>query len=435
MSKSRHDFKVMTFGEHLEELRWRLIRSLIAVAVAFIVCWIFKQTIMQIVLRPHRLAMSALGLPTELQQIRYQEGFYAFMRACFVASLFFSMPWCLHEAWAFVSAGLYPHEQRYVKLYAPVSFSAFLLGCLFGYFFLVPLGLRFLASISLGVAVPRIAMGDYVSLFFILTLLLGLVFQLPLIMKFATKIGVISADKFVEYRRHAILATFIMAGVLTPPDVFTQLMVAVPSVMLYEVGILLSRPTKAQFVATAKAAGLVALGAAAVWGVLHFRHGQELRVKGTVEITVHGKTIEASGELLRYRKNALITVCDDMAVFQIKAGKVYARKGTRLRFLKKQRLIVEKGEILAEAKVGDKPFSVHTPDCDIDFVRGRVWIRVTDEGTRVAALDKKNDLRVGQQTLQVGPGRERFVSKWGAPISPRDIPSWVPVGKPEADSE
>ncbi len=172
----------MSIGSHLEELRRRVIYSLVAVVLCFVMCWFFKVEILDIAKNPHNIAMTKANLSTELQVLSYQEGFYAYMKLCFITAIFLAYPLIIYQIWRFVSVGLFRKEQRYLLLYLPVSYVAFVVGGLFGYFLLIPFGLQFLIGI-LGPGIqPIITMEQYVSFVFMLTVALGLVFQLPLIM-------------------------------------------------------------------------------------------------------------------------------------------------------------------------------------------------------------------------------------------------------------
>ncbi|MEK7699638.1 MAG: twin-arginine translocase subunit TatC, partial [Planctomycetota bacterium] len=165
----------MSIGSHLEELRRRVIYSLIAVVLCFIMCWFFKVEILDIAKNPHNIAMTKANLSTELQVLSYQEGFYAYMKLCFITAIFLAYPLIIYQIWRFVSVGLFKKEQRYLLLYLPVSYVAFVVGGLFGYFLLIPFGLQFLIGI-LGPGIqPIITMEQYVSFVFMLTVALGLV--------------------------------------------------------------------------------------------------------------------------------------------------------------------------------------------------------------------------------------------------------------------
>ncbi|RMG07288.1 MAG: twin-arginine translocase subunit TatC, partial [Planctomycetota bacterium] len=174
----------------------------------------------------------------ELIQIKYQEGFISLLKLALVAGIFLTSPLCAWELWRFVAVGLYPHEKRYVNLFAPLTFGAFLLGATFGYFVLIPFGLKFLATYAPPELVSgTFALGDYLSLFTTLTIVVGLVFELPLVMTFFTLINIGGSAFYRRYRRHMLLGAFIVAAVITPPDPATQCLLAIPLICLYEVGI------------------------------------------------------------------------------------------------------------------------------------------------------------------------------------------------------
>ncbi|MBM2833857.1 MAG: Twin arginine-targeting protein translocase TatC [Candidatus Brocadiaceae bacterium] len=205
----------MSLGSHLEELRRRVVYSVIAIVFCFVVCWFFKVQILDMAKNPHKFAMTKAGLSTELQVLSYQEGFYAYMKLCFITSVFFAYPIIIYQIWQFVSVGLYKKEQKYILLFLPISYAAFVVGGLFGYFLLIPFGLQFLIGI-LGPGIqPIITMGTYVSFVFMLTVALGLVFQLPLVMLLLSKIRFITPDKFIAWRKYAILVIFIIAAIVT----------------------------------------------------------------------------------------------------------------------------------------------------------------------------------------------------------------------------
>ena len=244
MEEKEINEKRLPISEHLEELRSRIINSIIVVVVLFFISWFFKLRILDIIKKPHSITMESLGLSQSLQVLSYQEGFYAYIKLCLMTAVFLAYPVILYQIWKFVEAGLYKKERRYVRIFAPVSFIAFIIGVLFGYFFLIPFGLQFLIKVLGGGIQPIITMSQYISLVTMLTLALGIVFQLPLIMLFISRIGMLKAEDFIKWRMYAILIIFILAAVITPPDPFTQVMTALPMIILYEIGILIIRPTK-----------------------------------------------------------------------------------------------------------------------------------------------------------------------------------------------
>jgi Tat protein translocase TatC len=167
--------------------------------------------------------------------------FMTYMKLALVASLFLAAPLIVWELWKFVGRALYPHEKRWVKLFGPLTYLCFLAGFLFGYLILVPIGLRFLASYAPAeVAFVQYSIQEYVSTLITLSLVCGIIFELPLVLTFLALIGVVDAQKLREVRRYWVLAAFVIAGILTPPDPFTQTLMAIPLLGLYELGIVLA---------------------------------------------------------------------------------------------------------------------------------------------------------------------------------------------------
>lgn len=244
----------MTFGEHLEELRQRLIRSLLAVLGALLVTLFYMDTLVKVVVDgPHARAQELVareheGPPGtsatrfELISGTYQAPFLAYIKLCFIVSLFLASPFIGYQMWKFIGAGLYDHERRAVLVFAPVSILLFLIGCAFGYFILIPYALYFFVKVSdPGTVRPVFTISEYLDLVILLTLLLGAVFQLPLVMLFFAKVGLASHRSYLKAWRAATVGIFVFAALATPPDPISQLMMAGPLMALYFLGILLSR--------------------------------------------------------------------------------------------------------------------------------------------------------------------------------------------------
>lgn len=174
--------------------------------------------------------------------LQYTEQFFTYIKIAFIAGLFIANPFILYNLWRFIGAGLYKHEQRIALVFVPFSFVLFVTGCVFGYFLMIPWGLSYLGSYGDPELVDTmLSIGAYLSLFLTLTLVLGLIFQVPLVMFFLARAGLVRPETFTRVRRYQILATFIICALLTPPDPFTQCMLAIPVLVLYEVGVLCSR--------------------------------------------------------------------------------------------------------------------------------------------------------------------------------------------------
>jgi sec-independent protein translocase protein TatC len=239
-----HDDRRMTIGEHLEELRRRVIRSLIYLVAGVIVLLVFKDEIVRFILRQPVAALKELGHEgTKMQGFGPTEGFATQMKVVLMAAMLVTSPLIAREIWRFISAGLYPHERKYVEIFAPLSYVLFLAGIAFLYFVVIPPALKFLFTFGydpeIVVPVPRYA--DYISFYFVMCLIMGIVFQLPLIMVFFSATGILAPAFFRKYRRHFIVGAVAVLAVLTPSgDAVTLLLVTIPVVLLYEGGILLS---------------------------------------------------------------------------------------------------------------------------------------------------------------------------------------------------
>ncbi len=232
----------MTFGEHLEELRSRLLRAIVATVAAFIAAFCFADALMAVATRPYRVVTESLRQDPSLKAIGPGQGFFAYMQVCLVAGLAVAGPVWIHQLWAFIAAGLYSRERRFVYRFFPLALVLFAAGVALGYFVMVPLGLRFLLTFADPALVQNwIGLPDYLAFLATFTLLLGAAFELPVVMLVLARIGVISAEAFAARRKFFILGAVIVAAVLTPPDPVSQLLLATPLVVLYELGIVLAR--------------------------------------------------------------------------------------------------------------------------------------------------------------------------------------------------
>lgn len=235
--------KRLTLGEHLEELRSRVIRSLLFVFLGVVVCFALDTRIMSIVLAPYRRAIEQVpNAEKQLVALKPAESFMNHLKVAFIGGLFLAGPFVLHQAWKFVAAGLYKSERRAVMRVLPFSILLFLAGCSFGYFVLVPAALEFLIGYDSENIRTMLDLASYLDFFFLLTLLTGVSFELPLVMTFFAGIGITSAETYRKKWKVAVLLAFVLGGFLTPsPDPFTQILLAGPLYLLYEGGILLSK--------------------------------------------------------------------------------------------------------------------------------------------------------------------------------------------------
>lgn len=225
------DDKELGLTQHLEELRSRLIKSIAAIIICFIGVYSFVDRIMAAVIKP-------VG---ELVFIAPTEAFVTRMMIALLGGIFASSPFLVFQVWRFISVGLRKNENKYIAIFGPFSFIFFVLGTLFAYFLIIPLGIKFLLSFATDSITPMISLSKYVSFVGTLTLAFGLIFQLPIAILFLTKIGLVTPRFLSTRRKNAIVLIFIGAAVLTPPDVVTQCLMAIPLLILYEIGIIFSK--------------------------------------------------------------------------------------------------------------------------------------------------------------------------------------------------
>ncbi len=258
--KGKKGEKEMSFLEHLEELRWHIIRSILAVVFFMILAFIFKNFIFdRVILGPkspefitNRL-LCKLGeylnttslcintKPLNLINIKMSGQLTTHITVSMVAGLILAFPVILWEFWQFFRPALRPNEARYAKGAVMAASLLFFTGVLFGYFMLAPLSIHFLSSYVISEdIVNQINIRSYIGTLTSICLATGLVFELPIIAFFLTKIGLITPAFMRKYRKHAIVVIFIIAAIITPPDVFSQTLVAIPLLILYEISILIS---------------------------------------------------------------------------------------------------------------------------------------------------------------------------------------------------
>ena len=251
----------MSFLEHLEELRWHIIRSVIAIFVLMIVAFMFKNLIFdKIILAPKNpdfftnrilcrlgemVGLNALCInskPANLINIKMAGQITTHIIVALVAGLIIAFPYILYEFWKFFKPALHKNEQQVARGGVLVTSMLFFMGVLFGYFALVPLSIHFLTTYEISAdVVNQINIRSYIGTITSICLATGLIFELPVISYFLTKVGLITPSFLIKYRRHAIFIIVIIAAIITPPDVFSQMLVCIPLLILYEVGIVISR--------------------------------------------------------------------------------------------------------------------------------------------------------------------------------------------------
>jgi sec-independent protein translocase protein TatC len=229
----------MPLTSHLEELRKRLVRILIAIGIAFLGCFAFKEELFRIIAQP---LISVLPPGTHMVYTGLPEAFFTYIKVSFYAGIFIASPVVLYHIWKFISPGLFPKEKKFVAPFVITSSLLFVGGVCFGYFLVLPSAYKFFLEFTTDFLKPMLSMREYLTLTLKLLLAFGIIFEIPVFLFFMTKIGLVTPRKLARMRRYAIVVCFIVAAIITPtPDAFTQCMMAIPMVILYEVGIIVSK--------------------------------------------------------------------------------------------------------------------------------------------------------------------------------------------------
>ena len=224
----------MTLLEHLGELRKRLVRGFLAILIGFFACYGFAQQLFYYLSLPLLKVMPA---DSKFIYTGVAEGFFVDMKVAFVAGVFVACPFLFYQIWAFIAPGLYEEEKKYIIPLALSSALFFILGGVFCYFGVFPFAFEFFMSYSTDNIVAMLSIDEYLSFALKMVLAFGLIFEMPLFSFFLARMGLITAQKMREVRKYAILAIFVVAAILTPPDVVSQLLMACPMLILYEISI------------------------------------------------------------------------------------------------------------------------------------------------------------------------------------------------------
>lgn len=235
----------MSFMEHLEELRRRIITSLYGLAVAFVLSIVYCYKLWEIISEPAVAALKTLHVdPPQLITTTPMEGFsIIWVKLPLLCSVFLGSPWIVYQVWAFISPGLYKRERRWAIPFVLLTGGLFIAGGCFAYFLAFRYGLTFLLGISLlaGNVKPMVTITEYFDLFVNVTLGVGLVFELPVLIFMLTLLRVVSPRFLIRHSRYAILIIVIVAAIITPtPDVFNLMLFAIPMCALYFVGVFAS---------------------------------------------------------------------------------------------------------------------------------------------------------------------------------------------------
>lgn len=225
----------MSFLEHLEELRSRLIRSVIAVIIGFGVCIAFGERVFSLLAAP---ITKLLPKDSTLVFTALPDPFFVYMKVAFIMGIFLVLPYILYQLWLFVYPGLLERERKLALPFIVVATGLFYLGAAFAYFLVFPAAFQFFLGYQTAELKPMISIKDYVSLVLLLMLAFGAVFETPIVIVFLGLLGIFDSSLLKRGRRYFIVIAFIIAAIITPtPDVINQTLMAIPMILFYEVGI------------------------------------------------------------------------------------------------------------------------------------------------------------------------------------------------------
>lgn len=221
------------FLDHIDEFRARVLKSLLAVVLGAVVFYPFVDKVLYFIIKPAgKLVFTSPA-----------DAFVARMLFTCFGGFVLSSPVVLYQVWNFIALGLKEEEKKYILLYGPLSLFFFITGVAFSYFIAVPMSLYFLLGFSNEWLVPMITVNNYVSFFMTMVIAFGIIFELPVVLIFLTAIGIATPEFLIQKRRHAIVLILVISAIVTPPDVITLLIMSCPLVILYEIGVLVSKMT------------------------------------------------------------------------------------------------------------------------------------------------------------------------------------------------
>jgi len=231
--KTIKDPDKLSFFDHADELRNRLIKSLAAVLICSCLTYIFIDYILALIIEP--VDFLVFTAPSD--------AFIARITLTLWLGFFISLPYVFFQIWKFIGVGLRPQERRYISFFAPYSVVFFMVGALFAYTIAIPITIEFLLGYGNEYLRPMITVKSYISFMATLILAFGFVFELPLVLMFLTKIGIATPEFLMQKRKHAYILILILSALITPPDIVTLLILGGPLVLLYEIGIFVSKAT------------------------------------------------------------------------------------------------------------------------------------------------------------------------------------------------
>ncbi len=227
----------MGFLEHLEELRKRLIRCIVAILLGMVCCFFLSKQIYEFLMLP---LYRSLPPKSFMIYTSPYEAFFVYIKTALVAGFFLTSPYSFYQIWLFVKPGLYPHERKVIIPIAISSAILFVCGGVFGYFVVFPYAYNFFMSFADKYITPLISMKEGFSFAVRVLIAFGIIFELPVVIFFLARLGIVTSSMLKRFRKYAIVLAFFIGAVLTPPDVMTQLLMAGPLIFLYELGVLIA---------------------------------------------------------------------------------------------------------------------------------------------------------------------------------------------------
>lgn len=236
MKRKNINEKEMPFLDHLEELRWRILKALISVFVLMLICWGFSDQLLDILRYPG----NQINPPLKMQVLKVQTVFMTKLEIALVGGVLLGLPVIVYQLWQFIAPGLFNKEKKFLPIIILATIFCFIAGGLFAYFIIIPYALQFFMDLAPLDIENNIALDFYIGFLLRIIVVFGVVFELPILSIILTKMGLITPAFMRKYRRYAIVIAFVLGAILTPPDPSTQIMLAIPIVLLYEVSIYLS---------------------------------------------------------------------------------------------------------------------------------------------------------------------------------------------------
>jgi sec-independent protein translocase protein TatC len=237
MKRKQINEREMPFLDHLEELRWRLFKSVISVFILMLICWGFSDELLEVLRYPG----SQITPPLKMQVLKVQTVFMTKLEIALVAGVILGLPIIIYQLWQFIAPGLISNEKKFLPIVILSTIMCFLIGGLFAYFIIIPFALQFFMDLAPADIENNIALDFYIGFLLRIIVVFGVVFELPIISIILTKMGLLTPQFMRKYRRYAIVLAFVLGAILTPPDPSTQIMLAVPILLLYEASIFLSQ--------------------------------------------------------------------------------------------------------------------------------------------------------------------------------------------------